>query len=136
MMTLIIIWGMGKMRNYNVESGSGKHKVYLFATVTGDGIMSSIVGGEKPHLGAVVLSLPRKSLADPAVASCTSTILPLLGHKDDEAARPVAEMLAREMSVPVCVSAGVHIDDAGPGDIQILKENCIDCGRKLLDLIR
>lgn len=124
------------MRCYNVESGAGKHKVYLFATVTGDGIMSSLVGGEKPHLGAVVLSLPRKSLADPAVTSCTSTVLPLLGHKDDEAARPVAEMLAKEMSVPVCVSAGVHVDGAGPGDIQILKENCIDCALKLLELIK
>lgn len=124
------------MRHYNIESGTGKHKVYLFATVTGDGIILSLVGGEKPHLGAVVLSQPRQSLADPALTSCTSSILPLLGHKDDEVARPLAEMLARELSVPVCVCAGVHVDNASPGDIQILKENCTDCGKKLMELIR
>lgn len=124
------------MTSHKIESGAGKHKVYLFAVVTVDGIMASLVGGEKPHLGGVVLSIPRKSLADAAVTSCTSSVLPLVGHKDDEAARPLAEMLARELSVPVCVAAGVHVDNAGPGDIEILKENCIDCGRRLLDLIK
>lgn len=124
------------MKHYEIEAGAGKHKVWLFATVTADGILSSLVGGEKPHLGGVVTSVPRPSLANPEVVSCTSSVLPLVGHKDDEAARPVAEMLARETGRPVSVAAGLHIDNATAADISELMKNCMACGRKLLDLIR
>jgi len=123
------------MRHYNIESGTGKHKVYLFATVTDGGIMTVLVGGEKPHLGAVVLSVPRQSLANPETVSCTSSVIPLTGHKDDEAAKPLAELLARKTSVPVSVSAGIHVDHADAEDIRKLKENSVDCGRKLLKLL-
>lgn len=124
------------MKHYRVESGAGKHKVFLLATVTARGILAHLVGGEEPHLGAVVLSVPRPSLADSRVISCTSSTLPLVGHKDDEAARPVAEMLARETQSPVSVAAGIHVRNAGKEDIELLKKNCLDCGKKLLELIR
>ncbi|MHB8156059.1 MAG: prenylated flavin chaperone LpdD [Desulfocucumaceae bacterium] len=121
------------MRQYTVENGTGKHKVILIATVTPKGILSILVGGEEPHLGAVVLSVPRQSLGDPKKISCTSSVLPLPGHKDDEAARPLAELLARETGFPVSVSAGLHINNAGLEDIEKLKENTLECGKQLLD---
>lgn len=128
--------GLIRVKHYQIESGAGKHKVWLFATVTSDGILSSLVGGEKPHLGGVVMSVPRPSLANPEVVSCTSSIIPLVGHKDDEAARPLAEMLARETGRPVSVAAGLHIDHATASDLDQLMKNCMACGRDLLDLIR
>lgn len=124
------------MKHYQIESGTGRHRVFLFATVTAGGILASLVGGEEPHLGGVVLSVPRPSLADSAVVSCTSSVIPLVGHKDDEAARPLAEKLARETKMPVSVAAGLHIDNASAGDISELLNNCLECGKKLLDLIR
>ncbi|MFZ5597451.1 MAG: hypothetical protein ACOY31_10625 [Bacillota bacterium] len=124
------------MKNFEVKAGAGKHEVVLYAVVTSKGIMSVLVGGEEPHLGALVLTVPRPSLSNPGVNSCTSSVLPLIGHKDDEAARPLAEMLARETGSPVSVSAGLHIKGAGPEDIETLKQNCIECGKKLLELIR
>jgi hypothetical protein len=107
----------------------------LAATVTGKGIICALVGGEEPHLGAVVLSVPRPGLADPGLVSCTSSILPLAGHKDDEAARPLAELLARETGQPVSVSAGLHIKEAGPQDIKMLLKNTAQCGQKLLSML-
>ncbi|MFZ5634142.1 MAG: hypothetical protein ACOY40_14965 [Bacillota bacterium] len=124
------------MKHYQIESGAGKHKVFLFATVTARGILAHLLGGEEPHLGAVVLSVPRPSLADSRVISCTTSTVPLVGHKDDEAARPLAEMLARETQCPVSVAAGIHVRNAGGEDIELLKKNCIDCGKKLLELIK
>ncbi|HBV97597.1 MAG TPA: hypothetical protein DEF36_11200 [Desulfotomaculum sp.] len=124
------------MRQITVERGSGRHRVVLAATVTQKGIICALVGGEEPHLGAVVLSVPRPSLSHPENTSCTSSILPLVGHKDDEAARPLAELLARSTGCPVSVSAGLHVDSAGPGDIDILKKNAFDCGKELLELIK
>lgn len=98
--------------------------------------MAALVGGEEPHLGAVVLSLPRQSLDDPGRVSCTSSTLPLVGHKDDEAARPLAEMLAREANCPVSVAAGIHIHRAAAADIEKIMENCMDCGIQLLKIIK
>ena len=124
------------MRQVTVESGSGRHRVVLTATVTEKGIICALVGGEEPHLGAVVLSVPRPGLDDPGRTSCTSSILPLVGHKDDEAARPLAEMLARSTGCPVSVAAGLHVNSAGAEDIEKLKKNASDCGKKLLELIK
>ncbi|MFZ5644384.1 MAG: hypothetical protein ACOY46_12410 [Bacillota bacterium] len=124
------------MRQLAVESGSGKHRVILSATVTEDGIICALLGGDKPHLGAVVLSVPRPSLANPTEASCTSSVLPLVGHKDDEAAKPLAEMIARVTGSPVSVAAGLHINNASPDDIEKLLKNTRDCGVRLLHLIK
>jgi len=123
------------LKQFEVESGTGKHKVYLFATVTQGGIMTVLVGGERPHLGAMVLSVPRQSQLNPGTVSCTSSVIPLTGHKDDKAAKPLAELLARKTSLPVSVSAGIHVDHASPEDIKKLKENSMDCGMKLLSLL-
>lgn len=124
------------MRQLTVECGRGRHRVMLAATITGKGIICALVGGEEPHLGAVVMSLPRPSLADPCKTSCTSTIVPLIGHKDDQAAKTLAELLVRETGQPVSVSAGLHISRATTGDIEVLVKNAADCGHKLLDLLR
>ncbi|MHB8917551.1 MAG: prenylated flavin chaperone LpdD [Desulfocucumaceae bacterium] len=123
------------MKHYEIIEGKGKHRVFLYATVTDRGILASLVGGEEPHLGGVVLTVPRPSLANPDVVSCTSSVLPLVGHKDDEAARPLAEMLARNTGFPVSVAAGIHVKNAGAGDIEELKKNCLACGKKLLEYI-
>ncbi len=98
--------------------------------------MAILAGGEEPHLGAVVITVPRPSLANPEILSCTSSVIPLVGHKDDEAARPLAEMLAREINCPVSVAAGIHVKNAGSQDIEELKKNSLECGIKLLKLIR
>lgn len=123
------------MENYYVEEGEGKHKVFLWATATGEGILVNILGGEKPHLGAVVVSLPGPGLADPSVISCTTSVLPLPGHKDDEAARPVAEMLARATGQPVSVAVGMHIHKARQEDIDKLLCNTGVAAKRLLKLL-
>jgi len=124
-----------KMQQYRIESGSGKHQVTLMVMVTGGGVMLILVGGDTPHLGAVVLSIPRPSLADHEQSSCTTSVLPLVGHKDDEAARPLAEMVAKATLLPVSVSAGIHIEKATEEDIKLVKQNVIECGIKLLNMI-
>lgn len=124
------------MKVYQTEAGSGRHRICLVAMETGRGIMASLAGGEEPHLGGVVISVPRPSLSDPAITSCTTSVVPLVGHKDDEAARPLAEMLARETGQPVSMAAGIHVKKAGAEDIDLLKKNCQECGKKLLALIR
>lgn len=123
------------MKTYTVETGEGKYRICLVATVTPEGIMINLLGGERPHLGAVVLSIPRPGLDGSGKTSCTTSVIPLLGHKDDEAARPVAEMVARATGHPVSVAAGIHVDRAAAGEIALLLENTGRAAEKLLHLL-
>lgn len=111
------------VKSFSVQAGEGKYTVSITATATGNGIILQLLGGEKPHVGAVVIGLPRPSLADPAQISCNSIVVPLLGHKDDEVARPVAERVTRLCGQPVVVIAGIHVDQATGAEIDLLKEN-------------
>lgn len=94
-----------------------------------------MLGGEKPHVGAVAIGLPRPSLTDPAQINCNAIVVPLLGHKDDEAAKPVAERVARLCNQPVVVVAGINVDQATTADLDHLKKNAGTDLNKLVGLL-
>ncbi|MDF9409475.1 MAG: hypothetical protein A4E52_01560 [Pelotomaculum sp. PtaB.Bin013] len=114
-------------------AGEGKHRVELLVSVTGDGLVVQLFGGERTHVGAAALSLPRPSLRDPGVMSCNTIVIPLLGHKDDEIAKPVAERIAVVCGKPVLVVAGMHVYNAGPEDVEALVKNSHEAARMLID---
>lgn len=91
------------------QEGEGRCQITLDLTDTGNGIHGLLTGGEKPHVGGVVLALPRPSLRGEGW-SADVYITPVPGHKDVEVARPVAETLARELRLPVAITAGIHSD--------------------------
>lgn len=109
---------------YHFQTGSGRLLVELFVLTTQDGLVAYLYGGEKPHAGAAVISLPRPSLADTADASCDSVIVPRPGHKDQIAGQLVAEQLCRDLQTAVFLTAGIHIDDASTAEIEELLANC------------
>lgn len=74
-------------------------------------------------MGAVALAMPRPSLRDPRKTSATASVLTVVGHKDDELARPAALLLASRCGVPAVVVAGVHIEGAGHHEIGLLMEH-------------
>jgi hypothetical protein len=123
------------LRRVEAEAGKGRFLVRAAATVTPDGVIVEILGGERPHVGAVALGLPRPSLENPERISCNVAVLPVLGHKDDEVARPAAARLARELNQAVVVVAGLHVDRAGPEDIARLSANAAQAVDGLLALV-
>jgi hypothetical protein len=114
------------------QAGEGKYLVVMEVAITGEGLVAQIFGGEKPHVGAVALSVPRPGLDDPEKVSCNTTVVPLLGHKDDEIAKPAAEEIVKVWGSPVVVVAGVHIDNAGREDLEVLIKNCREVTRLLI----
>jgi len=124
------------LKQMSFSAGTGRFLIRLLATVTGNGLIVQLLGGEKPHVGAVVLSVPRTSLAMPGVLSSNSFVLPLVGHKDDEIAKPVAEEIAVNYGQPVVVVAGIHVADASSEDIEQLTVNCWKTVRFLLENIK
>jgi hypothetical protein len=111
------------MREKRVSVGKGRYVVDLTATITMDGLIVCIVGGEKPHVGAVALGIPRPSLKNSNRLGATISVLTVTGHKDDEVARPAAEILARELNQAVVVVAGLHIENAKDEDLRKLTRN-------------
>lgn len=117
---------------YTYSYGEDRYRVTGIISYTSDGILVQLIGGETPHIGSVVLTQPRPSLANPENLSVTSSVLNLLMHKDDQVAKPVAEMLAKNLNQVVVVAAGIHVDNASINDLEILKNNTLLVAQQLL----
>ncbi len=108
---------MNGPKNFRFTVGSGRMILEVAVENSGDGLVVTVFGGDRPHVGTVILAQPRPSLSRPGERSATSTCLPLLGHQEEALARPVAETLARELGVPVVVVAGVHLERPSPAEL-------------------
>ncbi len=101
----------------------GKYSLVGLSLATGEGLQVYVGGGERPHVGAVAVSEPRPSLKGDGSRGCTTSVLNRLAHKDGDLAVPLAEALCLALGQPVVVTAGVHVDDAGPEEIERLRAN-------------
>ena len=105
------------------NAGSGKYGITAKVHILDSGLIVTLYGGEKSHVGSVVVAIPRPSLQDPSLTSATSSVINLVAHKDEDVARPLAELLAKNLNQVVVVTAGIHISQATLEDIDILKKN-------------
>lgn len=123
------------LKTFTAKAGEGRYTVEALATLTDEGLIVQVLGGEKPHVGAVALSLPRPSLSEPDKLRASTTVIPLYGHRDDEIARPVAEQLAITLGQPVVVIAGVHVGAATAREVEVLLHNSRQAVERLLQLM-
>lgn len=105
------------MQNLTVEKG--RIRINLRAFEVGEDLCVIIAGGDKPHIGCVTLSVPRPSLANPEAASATTSVLNLVGHKDDEAARYVSHTLSSRLRKNIVATCGIHVDNITSEEIEI-----------------
>ena len=66
--------------------------------------------GERPHIGCTVLALPRPSLDGSDKMSSTASVLNVMGHKDEEVCRYLAEKVSAGKKVTVVCTGGIHMD--------------------------
>jgi hypothetical protein len=85
-------------------------RIALQAVAMGADLAICLSGGERPHIGAVAVAQPRPSLSDPARISATTSVIALLGHKEDELARHVAGRVAAAVNCVVTVVCGIHYE--------------------------
>jgi hypothetical protein len=104
-------------------AGQGRHRLWGTALLTDQSLSVNLLGGEVPHIGAVAIGVPRPSLARRGMRSATTSVLTLVGHKEDELARSMAGDLARELGITSVVVAGVHLECARPADIALVLKN-------------
>ena len=113
------------MKNWELSTPPGEHVVDSLSMLVGDDLLVCLWGGDQPHIGAVAFALPRPSIADPAVTSSTSSVLTLLGHKEDVVAKAVSERLSARLNRNVVVCAGMHWDHLERRSIDGIVEECL-----------
>ncbi len=88
----------------------------------GDDLCLVITGGDRPHLGAVALAQARPSIQDSSKVSASTSVLTVLGHKEDLLARSAAQCLAAGLNRTVVVCCGIHVDAILPDELRFVEE--------------
>ncbi len=104
------------MRSIHLSQGSGRTKVNLVCDRMGDSLVVRIFN-ENEHIGAVAFGE-----YDHVRERASGSLINRLGHKDDVIALPMAHKIARKTKKPVCVIAGVHLDDITTEEITVLTD--------------
>ena len=86
----------------------------------GEDIAAILYGGNRPHVGCTVIAVPRPSLRGDGSISCTSSVINLTGHKDEQICRYAAEALCRKYQAVVTCTGGFHVDGISSGQIEEL----------------
>lgn len=97
-----------------LTSGKGKYKVWLQQKNIGKDLVYFLGGGEKPHIGCIVVCEPDKKIK----------IIKFQGHYDHIVLRPIAEAACKKYKTKVVAIGGIHIDNASKNEIDIIVENC------------
>ena len=105
-------------REFTVHTEEDMYNLSASVRCIGADVLVAIWGGEKPHIGAVAVAQPRPSLRDPQVTSASTSVICLVGHKEDELVKAAAEILAATLQTQVVVTAGIHWDNLAPEAIQ------------------
>lgn len=108
-------------RIYTFNEHSVKINIYL----QGSDLIVHCFGGDKPHIGAIAVAVPRPSMVDPKIMSATTSVYTLTGHKDDIIAVSIAKKIAAAMNSLVVAIVGIHIEGIKENELKKLL-NAID----------
>lgn len=107
-------------KNFSITVKEGPFLLQAMVILVGDDLLVSIWGGTRPHIGAVALALPRPSLKDKKKTSATSSVLTVLGHKEDQTVKAVSEALSAVFKKNTVVTAGIHWDNLKAEEIKLI----------------
>ncbi len=102
----------------------------------GKDLWVTLTGGTRPHIGSVILAVPRPSLKDPSTTSSTSSVLNRPGHLDERPGRDLAEKLAARLGCNVALACGIHYDDLTPVSLEDIMGICAQLGDELLEKLK
>jgi gallate decarboxylase subunit D len=124
-----------EMKGVTFSEKRGDFEVFARAEWMGADLLVTLWGGVA-HIGALGMAAPRPSLRDPKVVSATSSIFTFPGHKEDVPAKMLSETLSAGLNKKTVVVAGIHWDNARPGDLQLIVEACEALRDRILETLR
>lgn len=100
-----------------LNRGKGRTRVSLWANGFGCDLVVFMYN-KNAHIGAVAVGE-----YDHMHERASVSLITRLGHKDDAIAQRAAYLISKSSHKPVCVIAGVHLDDITGEEIEKLLEN-------------
>jgi len=97
-----------------ITSGKGKYKVWIKKCNIGNDRVYILGGGEKSHIGGVVICEPDKEI----------NVIRLENHYDYIVLKLIAEKIYKKYNTKFIVTGGIHMDNATKGDIDKIVDNC------------
>jgi len=97
-----------------ITSGEGKYKVFLETHKLDDNLVYILGGGEKSHIGGIVLCEPDKH----------PQIIRLEHHYDYVVLELIAKTACKKYNTTVVAVGGIHIDNATKKEIDVIVKNC------------
>lgn len=93
-----------------------------------------LISAGKIHIGATALAVPCQMTPEGITASVSIMTVP--GHRDDVVAGKAALELCKALGCSVCVTAGLHIDQATQEEILTLVSNAQEAIKILIKNMR
>jgi hypothetical protein len=123
------------MKKWELSSPEGEYSIHSLSVLVGEDLLTCLWGGTSPHIGAVAVALPRPSGRDASTTSSTSSVLTLVGHKEDEVVKMVSEMLSARLNKNVVVTAGIHWDHLSQEAIPQIMGNCQWLAQQIAEIV-
>jgi hypothetical protein len=105
------------MFEYMLTKGEGRATINVTVSSMGSDLLVRICN-QDAHIGAVAVGD-----YDYEHERASVSVVTRLGHKDDTLAKEAAYLLTKSMRRPVCVVAGVHLDNITAEEIERILAN-------------
>jgi hypothetical protein len=105
------------MARYEITRGEGRTKVSLTAHYIGSDLVVYIYN-QSGHIGAVAIGE-----YDHKEKRASISVITRLGHRDDAVAHKAAYLISKSTKKPVCVIAGIHLENITEAEITQILEN-------------
>jgi hypothetical protein len=122
---------MQKIDTVSSDSNSDYRLQGTIIFLDNDDVIVVVTGG-RDHIGAISLAVPQPSLFDQNRLSAESSVLTMLGHKEDELVKYVSEKIASTTGRNVVVIAGVHYDGLARDDLEIVRKQWVVLTEKII----
>ena len=114
------------MAPVTLTASRGRVALRMTCVAMGRDLNVSLSGGDLEHIGAVALGLPR-----PKGDGATTSVLAVLGHREDDLARSVANRLSARLGVAVCVACGIHVEGISRDELAAVLEMSTELADRL-----
>lgn len=102
--------GVTTEHTFTVHDPASGRSLTAWVAELGQDVVVAVGGGQRPHVGCVVLAQPQRATGDPARWTASCSVLTIPPHKEEPIARGVAARIAERCGRVAVVSAGVHDD--------------------------
>ena len=116
------------MSEYELTKGGGRTRVNVTVNSMGSDLVVRIYN-QGAHVGAVALGD-----YDYGQERASVSVITRLGHKDDALAGEAAYLLSKSIRRPVCVIAGVHVDNISTEEVDKILANAKLAIGKIIDV--